>query len=374
MIFALASCRSSEQPGQVDNSGNQEVQSVLDKLVETNEIPGINLSFIRADGRQFNVSSGFEQVDSQTQLTASHVMLSGSIGKTYVAAVIMQLVDEQQLRLDDPVVAHLPDYRWLSRVPNIERITLRMLLRHTSGLPRWVMKPAVWEVLHEQPDKVWSYEDRLAFVFDDDPVHEPGADWAYSDTNYLLLGMVIEAIQKEGYYDVLKSRILSPYQLKETIPSIRRDLPNLAMGYSKLPESFHIPEEVVASEDRYVFNPQVEWTGGGLASTTSDLAKWCKLYYAGELFSDSLRMKTREVSPVGKEVISDMHSYGMGTFVYNTKHGVAYGHSGFMPGYNSIFAYYPENELAVAVQVNCDYAARNMSLVDYLNEIVTVLL
>ena len=364
ILFITAFCLSKNSFAQ-----DAKVQKVLDELVTSNDIPGLNFSIIMPDGKQFDFSSGLENTSTKTPLTQSHLLLSGSIGKTYAVALLMKLVDEGKVNLDEKITKYIPNDSWIQKIPNINQLTVKMLLQHTSGLPRWVMKQEVWQAAHNNPDKVWSYEDRFAYIFDQDAVHEPGKGWAYSDTNYLLIGLLIETLEKKDYYKTLKIKILKPNQLKETVPSTQRDIPNLAMSYSKLPESFYIPNEVI-TDGKYPFNPQMEWTGGGIASTTADLAKWCKIYYTSDIFSEKLHKEIITINPSGNKVYGKIHSYGMGSFIYETNNGVAYGHSGFMPGYTSIFAYYPEQDIAVALQINCDYSTQKMSLVDYLNEIV----
>ena len=171
---------------------------------------------------------------------------------------------------------------------------------------------------------------------------------------------------------MVNKKILTPFQLKQTFPSESRSIPNLSMAYSKLPDDFKIPNKVI-SNDQYVFNPQVEWTGGGMASTTSDLAKWAKIYFEGQLFSKNLLTKITTINRNGTKVDAG-HSYGMGSFIYHTNKGDIYGHSGFMPGYNSIFAYYPKEKIAVALQINCDYAGSKMPLTGYIDALTQIII
>ena len=344
------------------------VQTKMDSLVEATQIPGINFSIIYSDGNQVDYSAGFAHMKNGIPLSPNDKFLSGSIGKTYAATLLFQLIDQGKVHLEDPFLSFFPDSQWLLKLPNIKEITVEHLLQHRSGLPRWVLKPEVWETLSKDPDKVWTYKDRLSFVFDDPPVHPAGKGWAYSDTNYLLIGMLIERLMGQGYYTVVDSLILRPTKLTETLPSNTRTLPGLVMAYSQLPPQFHIPDTVL-EEKRYLFNPQIEWTGGGMASTTSDLARWAKTYYAGDLFSSSLLEKVVRINPNGKEVMGTS-SYGMGSFIYSTPLGKAYGHSGFMPGYTSIFAYYPDLNIAVALQSNCDYLGSYISLTQCLDLLV----
>lgn len=344
------------------------VQTVLDSLVQVNQVPGVNYAIVFEDQTIKSYSSGYADVHQRTLMTPDHVMFSGSVGKTYAVAMLMQLLDEGLFALEDRIIDYFPDLEWMKRLPNIQEITIEMLLQHTSGLPRYVMKPEIWNTLHKNPDKEWSYLDRLEVIFNDDPLHEAGKGWDYSDTNYILVGMLIEKLSQQHYYDLVSSRIVIPEELTGTFASIRRDLPGLPIGYSDLPESFRMPQEVVV-DGIYAFNPQVEWTGGGMASTTSDLARWARIYYTGKLFSDNLLQKIITPNSRAKN-LDPIMSYGMGSFIYKTNHGLAYAHTGFVPGFNSIFAHYPDIQVSVALQVNCDYASQKIPLIDYLNALL----
>jgi D-alanyl-D-alanine carboxypeptidase len=344
------------------------VQAILDSLVNVNQVPGVNYAIVFEDKTIKSYSSGYADVHQRILMTSEHVMFSGSVGKTYAVALLMQLLNEGLFALEDRIMDYFPDLDWMKMLPNIQDITIEMLLQHTSGLPRYVMKPEVWDTLHKNPDKVWSYHDRLKVIFNDDPLHEAGKGWDYSDTNYILVGMLIEKLSQKEYYDLVSARILIPEELTGTYASNRRDLPGLPVGYSDLPEWFKMPQEVV-EDGIYAFNPQVEWTGGGMASTTTDLAKWARIYFTGKLFSNELLQKIITPNSQTKN-LDPIMSYGMGSFIYKTNHGLAYAHTGFVPGFNSIFAHYPKLQVSVALQVNCDYASQKIPLIDYLDALL----
>ena len=115
-------------------------------------MPGLNLSIISLIGIQENYSSGYADVETQTELNADHVLFSGSIGKTYAVAILMQLLDEGKINLKDRFIDHFPDTEWLQFLPNINYISIKMLLQHTSGLPEYVMKPEIWNAIKEDPE------------------------------------------------------------------------------------------------------------------------------------------------------------------------------------------------------------------------------
>lgn len=343
------------------------IQKTLIKLLAENEVPGMNMSIIYKNGEIENYFSGFADVKNRKPLTPDHVMFSGSVGKTYAAAILLQLVDEGKVKLDDKFITYFPHLSWLKNISNIQFISVEMLLKHTSGLSRYIENQAVWDTLYDNPDKIWTYYDRLSHVFYKEAQHEAGMSWAYSDTNYILLGMLIEQVCMSNYYEEVKKRILIPYNLHKTYAAIKRDIPDLPIGYSKLDDFFRMPD-IVVNEGIYAFNPQMEWTGGGIASTTEELARWAEIYYKGKMFSNEL---LRKMTIPSKESIgiSPDWDYGMGSFIYNSKHGKIYGHSGFVPGFNSIIVYYPKDKITIALQINCDYAKSKMSLVNYIEKI-----
>ena len=362
----LVGCKTSSPT--ISKNINPAVQTKLEQLVQSNNLTGLSFSIIYPNQKQENYVSGFSNVEEKIPLNTNHVFFSGSIGKTYAAALLFQLIDDKKVDLSQKYKTYFPNLEWLSKVPNINDFTVGMLLEHTSGLPRYVLGNEIWEALHNDPDKVWTYKERMSYIFEKAPVHEAGKGWAYSDTNYILIGMLVEKILEAYYYDIVKSKILKPKKLKNTHPLDKRTIPNLAIGYSQLPASFQIPNKTVTN-GKYVFNPQLEWTGGGMSSTAGDLAHWAKIYFEGELFSKALLEKMTTINPNGNKVMGE-NSYGMGSFIYSLKSGKAYGHTGFMPGYNSIFAYLPEKKIAIALQSNCDYAGQKMKLTGYLEELI----
>jgi D-alanyl-D-alanine carboxypeptidase len=366
--LALVGVFGCQSPNHTSEVETDRVQSVLDSLLLVNQVPGLNYSIVSKEQNLKTYSSGYADVHQRILMTPEHVMFSGSVGKTYAVALLMQLLDEGRFDLQDRIIDFFPELEWMEMLPNIQEITVEMLLQHTSGLPRYVMKPEVWDSLQKNPDKIWTYLDRLRVLFNDDPLHKAGEGWEYSDSNYILLGMLIEKLSQQPYYDLLKAKILIPEGLTQSFPSVRRDLAGLPVGYSDLPEWFHMPQEVVV-DGLYAFNPQLEWTGGGMASTTSDLARWAHIYYSGKLFSNSSLQKIVTPNDQAKS-LDPIMSYEIGSFIYKTNFGPAYAHTGFFPGFNSIFAYYPELQVSVALQVNCDYASQKIPLIDYLDALV----
>ena len=336
-----------------DETFKQEFQQKLDELQQAEGFPGVTVGIVLPDGQSMSFASGLADIEAKVKMNPQGRMLSGSIGKTYVAAVALQLIKEKKFSLEDKISLFFKDENWFPRLPNAPNITVKMLMNHTGGLPRYVLKKDLWTQLKQSPDKVWTPEERITLILDDKPLHPAGEGWAYSDTDYILVGMIIEKVTGHTYYEELDKRILHPYELKYTSPSNSRRLQGLVPGYTgDGTPPFELPGKMVQN-GVYMINPQFEWTGGGLITNSTDLAKYIKLLMEGKIIpNEYLEMMKSAVNPkTGKP---DTTGYGLGLEIYQTSDGVTYGHRGIMPGYLSIMEYVPKYRFAAALQINCD--------------------
>jgi D-alanyl-D-alanine carboxypeptidase len=282
-------------------------------------------------------------------------MLQGSVGKTYVAAVALQLVREGKLDLDQKIERYLSSEPWWKgaagrvRLPNGADITVRNLMTHTSGVVRYEFKPEFHRDLNRDPLRSWTPAERLAYILDSAPPFAAGQGWEYSDTNFILLGLIIEKLTGSTLYDQVRRRILEPHALRNTIPSDRVELPGVAQGYAGPNNDFGGSDAMIRN-GKFTVNPQLEWAGGGFASTAEDLARWAKLVSEGQVFGDTLL--SAAVRGVDARGLGQGAQYGLGVIIRQTPLGISYGHSGFFPGYLTEMRYYPQYRFAVALQFN----------------------
>ena len=324
------------------------LQSLLDSLRQSAAFPGATLAVALPDAEVIAVAAGFSDTTRKTAMRTSDKLLQGSVGKTYVAAVAMQLVGEGKLDLDAPISRYLGDEPWFSRLPNARHITVRQLMNHTSGLVRYEFQPAAAAALRATPFREWTPVDRLTLIFDTAAPFAAGEGWEYSDTNYIVLGMIIERLTRQPYYTELRRRILQPLALRNTIPSDRPELPGLVVGYAGAGNELG-GYDASMEGGRLRINPQFEWTGGGIASTTADLARWAKLLYEGKAFPSELLPRMLDGVPAK---LGPNTRYGLGVILRETRLGPIYGHSGFFPGYATEMLYVPSLRTAAAIQVN----------------------
>jgi CubicO group peptidase (beta-lactamase class C family) len=255
----------------------------------------------------------------------------GSLTKQFTAALVLLLQEDGKLKIDDPVSKYLPDTpkTW-------EKITLAELLGHTSGIPNFTdMKEfGVWRM---SPHTV---DEELAFFKDKPLDFEPGSKFAYSNSNFEVLGAVIEKVSGKKYVDMLQERILTPLGMKDSgLDTDELILPRRAQGYMQGKDG------LVLARSESMTAP---WAAGSMYSTTGDLLKWEHGLFGGKVLNaDSLKAMTTP----GKG------NYGLGVFI-SDKDGVkVVDHGGGIEGFNTHLAYVPEKRIAIVVLGNVNGGA-----------------
>jgi D-alanyl-D-alanine carboxypeptidase len=351
---AAAQSTQTTQTAQSTQRLQTRLQAALDSLHAAGRFPGATVGVALPDGQTLGLAVGWSDTIAKERMRVTHRMLQGSVGKTYFAAVALQLVREGKLDLDAKVERYLGQQSWWRapdgrvRLPNGADITVRQLMTHTSGVVRYEFKEEFQRDLTATPHREWKPVDRLAYILDTAPPFAAGQGWQYSDTNYILLGVIIEIITGQPAYDEIRRRILEPFALRNTIPSDRIVLPGVSQGYAGPNNGFGGHDAMIA-DGRFTVNPQLEWAGGGFASTTEDLARWAAITFSGRAFGEDLLQKA--VQGVETRGLGGAR-YGLGVILHETPLGVSYGHSGFFPGYLTEVRYYPQHRFAIALQFN----------------------
>ena len=331
------------------NETHSKAQSSIELCLRGSQVPGATAALVASDGTTIELATGFADRLGRVRMKPDSLMLSGSIGKTFVSATVLQLVAERRLGLDDKLAAYLGERPWFARLPNGRDITLRSLLNHTSGLIDHGDDSEFEAVLRRDPGRRWAHEELVQFLLDKAPLGPVGEIYRYSDTNYILLGLVIEKITRATFYAEATRRFLRPLKLDRTAPSDKAVLPGLVSGYVNADNIYGLPADV-SSNGRDVLNPQVEWTGGGFITNSRDLAKWAQALYGGSAIGATQREMMFSNTAKGK---ADP-KYGLGVYEWPTDLGTAYGHQGDFPGYWSVMLYFPRQRMAVAMQFNTD--------------------
>lgn len=333
----------------------EELQAALDGLRSEYSFPGATAALLLGDGTLVAASTGLADDESDRPMTPATRMLAASIGKTFVSSTVLELAAEDRLSLDSPASLWLANEGWFERLPNHASVTVRHLLNHTSGIPNHVEDSgfaAAFSTNWSEAETL-SPEALVGFVLDKPALFPAGEGWSYTDTGYILLGLVIEKVTKRSYYEEVTERFLVPQRLTSTAPSNHRDLTNLATGYVDAANPFGLPTRTTDADGRMHWNPAIEWTGGGLISNSRDLARWGKLLFEGEAMETEYLDELLLAVPVDAD--NDLVGYGAGVSIHREgESGPWYGHSGWIPGYTSTLRYYPAWRAALAFQINTD--------------------
>lgn len=353
-IACLVACACAFAPSQQPEAGTQaRVAGLLESMRAERGFPGATVGVASRDGWTFSVSVGVSDERTGRTLIPSDRMLAGSIGKTFLGALVLRLVEVGALSLDQKAAYWLGAKPWFRALPNAGRITLAQLMHHTSGIPEYVEDPVFVAAAEKDPDHVWTTAERLATLAGREPLGQPGAAFSYADTNYILLGAVYEEATGHLFYDDARA-LLKTLRLDGIVPSDRRRIARLVPGHARpIPPFSQQGPTLVDGVCR--LNPQLEWTGGGFASTAGDLARWALAYFGGDVVSPAMRAKLLEGVPANT---GPNEQYGLGVQIRQTAWGPSYGHGGWFPGYLSEVEYVPELGLAVAVQFNTDDGRR----------------
>lgn len=327
----------------------QQLQLKLDEWHKAGKFPGATMGVVLANGESFSLAVGYSDREAKTPMKPTDRMLAGSVGKTFAAATALQLVKEGKINLDEKVEKYLGGEPWFSRLPNAKDITVRQLMNHTSGLVRYEFKETFTRDLTANPEKRWQPAELIAYLLDEKAPFAAGQGWDYSDTNYIVLGMIIEKVTRKKFYDEANRRLIKRLKLTNTIPQDGLKLAGVIQGYAGPNNPFGGKDEMI-HDGKFIINPQFEWTGGGYASTAEDLARWAKMIYEGRGFAADLLPQVLE--GVAAPMLGRETRYGLGVIIRKTAAGTSYGHSGFFPGYMTDMMYFPDQKIAIAVQVN----------------------
>ena len=163
------------------------------------------------------------------------------------------------------------------------------------------------------------------------------------------MALIVEKIIGGEAYAAIRTRFLAPLRLRGTTPSISTRIPGLANGYGGTPDPLGMSGPMLVN-GTLKMNPKFEWAGGGYASTPEDLSRWAKAWYEGAVIPAPALAQALDGVPT--RGLGQGTRYGLGVMLRDTPRGVAYGHSGFFPGYLTEMRYYPSAKIAVAVMAN----------------------
>jgi D-alanyl-D-alanine carboxypeptidase len=288
-------------------------------------------------------ASGVADKETEEAVTADTLFAFGSVTKTFVAALVLDLAEDGVLRLDDPLA------KWMPSFPRARAITVRQLLNHTSGVYDVTENPAFFRAQIADPRQRWTADRTLRFV--KEPRFAPGSDWAYSNTNYILLGKVIETATRSRVSRQLRRRILEPTGADAVF--VQGEEPVRGRGarpYSDVDEDGR--QDDISDGTSVIPNTAMAtaaWTAGGLAATPEAVARFADALFRGRLLEPRSLEQMLDVDTRGVGRGAGL-GYGLGIARFDVPgHGVVWGHGGGIPGFRAQFFHAADDGITIVV-------------------------
>ncbi|MEV6782408.1 serine hydrolase domain-containing protein [Streptomyces sp. NPDC051098] len=312
----------------------ERLDEAITKTMKETGIPGLNISLSIPGRGLYEKSFGVSDTKTGTPMKADLYTRIGSITKTFTVTGVLQLVDQGKVGLDDPIS------RYVSGVPNGQNITVRQLAELHSGLFDYVEDKQWFADLRADPHRAYTPRQLLDIAFAHPPTFTPGAKWQYSNTNLVLLGLLVEKVSGQRLADYLQQHVFAPLKLDDTsLPSDSAMPDPHAHGYSDV-----TPDGSVA--DATNWNPSWAWASGAAISNMKDMKTWAPALLEGNLLTKKTQAERLHTISIG----SPGFSYGLG--LLNT--GGWLGHNGDLPGYESIAVQHPADKAVLVVLINSD--------------------
>jgi len=336
LAIALAACGSASTPPAsavpAPAPETPKIDAFAKAALDDHKAVGLAVAVARGDKLLVAKGYGFADLEHKTPVTADTVFRIGSITKQFTAVAILQLAERGQLQLSDDVRKYVPEFPAKQKP-----ITLEHLLTHTSGIFNYTSVKD-WVEVGKKP----MTRQQLLAMFADKPLEfDPGTRWEYSNSNYYLLGMVIEAVTKRPYADVIRDQLLVPAGMRAS-GYCNDAMPHHAQGYSL---KGNAPKPAQPLDLAHPF------AAGSLCATAPDMVAWQRALDTGKLLKpDSLeRMRANAKLADGKPT-----GYGYGLFIGELSGHQRIGHGGGINGFTSMLARYPGDDLTIVVLANAE--------------------
>ncbi len=322
------------------NLPSAKLQILLNNTVSEQKIPGAVMYISTPKGKWLS-ASGVSNLETQTPMKATDGFAIASMSKTFVAVVVLKLAQEGKLNLDQAIANYLPK-DISSHIANSQKITVRQLLNHTSGVAEYLdTKEFKNATAHRSRLQPWTATEAIHYIDNALPQAAPAQKFIYTDSNYILLELIVEKTSRGTLAQAIRNRILHPLGLKNTFTELREPtLGHLATGYGDrhhngLLESFADVNDGNGLGD------------GGLVSNAEDLAEFAKALFAKKTLL-SPQMEKAMLTFTKKEG----YGYGLGVERFSTPFGKSFGHSGVAYGFITLMAYIPGKDTTIIVLFN----------------------
>jgi D-alanyl-D-alanine carboxypeptidase len=333
----------------LDAAVRARLSTELLRLRASHHLPGIQAVVRLPDGEAWIAHAGYADVATHTEISTTTLFDAGSITKTFVATLTLQLADQGVLALDDPVT------RWLPAFTAGRGVTIRELLDHTSGIGEPFNRPALLAGLGSAPGRAWTPAAVLRYAAR--PRFTPGQGWLYSNANYLLLGQIIQAATGTSVPVLLQKQLLGPLGLDHTFlqgPPPPPASAARAHGYDATTDAVWPTIDLSRGSAFEPFRSLATalGTAGGLVTTADDLSRWAEALYGGHVLPAPTLTRMLDFGLTAG--LRPRWPYGLGVQRVVLGGQVAWGHSGLLSGFHAAMRYFPATGATIVVLVNAD--------------------
>lgn len=334
------------------SSGHPENASFQELLVAMTDdgTPGVMMSINDPVNGEWSGAAGMADLFNRYTMRPCNISRLGSTVKTFTATTIMLLQEEGKLDLDDRMADHLSGEP-MDRLANADMATIRQCLQHSSGIPNYISSAQFQTASLNDLIRVWHPEDLLAYAYDKPADFAPGTDVRYSNTPYILLGMLIEHIEGKPFYQVFEEKLFAPLDLSTMRFAAEDNVPDgIVRGYVDFYSNLNVIESTYYSGWDYFT------ADGGLIGNPQDLGRFLRALANGQVVSTaSLAEMTNWRTPGEVDDSFFPIQYGLGIFRMDTPWGEAWFHSGDAIGYYACMTYFPSQSTSIAWAVNGNY-------------------
>ena len=310
----------------------QELDSTIAQVIEDKELPGVLVAVSVPGEGEYVSAQGTANLDTGAEPQLTDQFRIGSVTKTFVATAILQLVDQGQLSKSDTLSNWYPDF------PNADEITIDDLLRMRSGIADYWDEETIKQYYDNPLENVTNEDIFRATAAKAEQFQPPDEETKYTDTNYNILGAILEKVSGKDIATQLTENILIPLGLNNTFYPTNNELPGGLHGYGMTSQSGQF-------EDKTILNPAPADGAGAMNSDISDLGVWARALYKGDLLNPDTQQARLETQPLEGSSSSE-YGEGIGTSL-----GL-WGHGGTISGFSTETWYIPEQDASIVISVN----------------------
>ncbi len=335
--FGGGVAQATPEAGSLNAATRTQLSKALDAAFAQVNAPGVIVG-VRVGRSSWTATRGVTDTVTHTPVAVDEDTRVGSITKTFTGTLILQLVDEGKLKLDETI------QRWFPQLPDARLVTIRELGNMSSGIDTYTDNPTFQSEYFGDPTRVWTPQELVAAGTSLPRLFAPGHGFFYSNTNFVMLGLIIEQVTGKPYAQVLQNKILKPLGLQHTIFPDNNVIPSPSwQGYTTQGTNNAQPVNSTA------WSPTSAEAAGQMISNLADMLTWARAVGTGATLTAAAQRARLQGNPAST----------MGNREYAFAIGHDHGwlaHDGEIPGFNAQLAYYPARDISIIVLTNSDIA------------------